>query len=35
MVFVRGDGDADFRQVAEVIDMARGLGVLHMALMPE
>lgn len=35
VVFVRGDGDADFRQVAEVIDMVRGLGVSHMALMPE
>jgi biopolymer transport protein ExbD len=35
VVFVRGDGDADFRQVAEVIDMARGLGVSHVALMTE
>jgi biopolymer transport protein TolR len=35
VVFVRGEGDLDFHQIAEVIDFARGLGVSHVALMPE
>ena len=32
-IFVRGDGDVDFAPVAQVIDMARGLGISHVALM--
>jgi len=34
VVFVRGDGDVDFANVAEVIDMTRGAGVGRVALMP-
>ncbi len=33
VIFVRGDKDLEFREVAEVIDMARGSGVARVALM--
>jgi biopolymer transport protein TolR len=32
-VFVRGEGDLQFRDVAEVIDLADGVGVYRVALM--
>jgi biopolymer transport protein ExbD len=32
-VFVRAEGDLEFRDVAEVIDLARGVGVYRVALM--
>lgn len=32
-VFVRAEGDLDFRDVADVIDLARGVGVYRVALM--
>ncbi len=34
VVFVRGDRDVDFANVAEVIDMTHGAGVPRIALMP-
>jgi biopolymer transport protein ExbD len=34
VVFVRGDGDVEFANVAEVIDATRGSGVNRIALMP-
>jgi len=33
VIFVRGDKDLDFQEVAQVIDMARGSGVARVALM--
>jgi biopolymer transport protein TolR len=33
VMFVRGDGDLEFRQVAEVIDVAKGAGFQRVALM--
>jgi len=33
VVFVRGSGDLEFREVAEVIDLARGAGVRRVGLM--
>jgi biopolymer transport protein ExbD len=33
VVFVKGDRDLEFRQVAEVIDIARGVGLDRIALM--
>ncbi|MCP5119858.1 MAG: biopolymer transporter ExbD [bacterium] len=33
VVFVQGDADLEFRQVASVIDIARGAGVVHVGLM--
>ena len=33
VIFVRGDKDLDFQEVAQVIDMARGSGVVRVALM--
>jgi biopolymer transport protein TolR len=33
VLFVRGDKDLDFAQVATVIDIARGVGLDHVALM--
>jgi biopolymer transport protein TolR len=35
VVFVRGAKDLDFRQVAEVIDIARGAGLNRIALMTQ
>jgi len=35
VVFVRGDKDLDFGQIAEVIDIARGAGLERVALMPQ
>ena len=35
VVFVRGDRDLDFQQVAEVIDIARGAGLERIALMTQ
>jgi len=34
VVFVRGERDLDFRQVAEAIDLARGVGVPRIGLLP-
>ena len=34
VVFVRGERDLEFRQVAEAIDLARGAGVSRIGLMP-
>ena len=34
VVFVRAERDLEFRQVAEAIDLARGVGVDRIALMP-
>ncbi len=33
VVFVQGDPDLEFRQVASVIDIVRGAGVVHVGLM--
>jgi biopolymer transport protein ExbD len=33
VIFVRGEKAIEFGRVAEVIDMARGAGVYHVALM--
>jgi len=35
VIFVRGEKDLDFRQVAEVIDIARGAGMDRVALMTQ
>jgi biopolymer transport protein TolR len=35
VVFVRGDKNLDFEQVAEVIDIAKGVGVKRVALMTQ
>jgi biopolymer transport protein TolR len=35
VVFVRGDKNLDFRQIAEVIDIARGAGLDRIALMTQ
>ena len=35
VVFVRGDKDLDFREIAEVIDIAKGVGLDRVALMSE
>lgn len=35
VVFVRGDKDLDFQQVAEVIDITRGAGLERIALMTQ
>jgi|SRR5208283_1261827 len=34
VVFVRGEGEIEFRRVAETVDLARGIGVSHIGLMP-
>ena len=33
-VFIRADKDADFGQVAEVIDLANGVGIKKVGLLP-
>jgi biopolymer transport protein ExbD len=33
-VFIRGEGQVDFKQVAEVIDLAKGVGIERIGLMP-
>ncbi len=33
VIFVRGESNLEFRQVAQVIDMARGAGMMRVALM--
>jgi len=35
VIFVRGDRELDFRQIAEVIDIAKGAGVDRVALMTQ
>ena len=35
VVFVRGARDIEFRRVAETVDLARGIGVSRIGLMPE
>jgi len=35
VIFVRGEKDLDFRQVAEVIDIAKGAGMDRVALMTQ
>jgi biopolymer transport protein ExbD len=35
VIFVRGDKDLDFRQIAEVIDIAKGAGMEPVALMTQ
>jgi biopolymer transport protein TolR len=35
VIFVRGEAGIEFARVAEVIDLARGLGINHVALMTE
>ncbi len=34
VLFLRAEGDLEFRQVAEVIDIAKGAGLSRIALMP-
>jgi len=34
VVFVRGDRDLDFQQIAAAVDLARGVGVPRIGLMP-
>ena len=34
VVFVRGERDIEFRRVAETVDLARGIGVSRIGLMP-
>ncbi len=33
VIFVRGEGNLEFRQIAQVIDAARGAGMMRVALM--
>jgi biopolymer transport protein ExbD len=33
-LFIRGDGQVDFERVAQVIDLAKGIGVERIGLMP-